>query len=91
MARSPKNTRMCISCRERKDKSEFLRICKTKENEILIEKENHIEGRGIYLCKSEKCFNMMIKKKSYLKSFKCEIPKQIYDEIEIIAKSTNAE
>lgn len=70
--------RMCISCREMKDKKELLRIVKDKENNIFIDQSGKKNGRGAYICKNEECLNKLIRQKSLNKAFKMNIDQEFY-------------
>lgn len=47
--------RMCVTCRERRDKKDLLRVVLTPEGEIKYDPTGRTAGRGSYLCKNEKC------------------------------------
>ena len=83
--------RMCIVCREMQDKKLLMRIVKTKEGDILIDKTGKKNGRGAYICKSEECLNKLIKQRSLNKAFKMNIDENIYKEIgeEILGDKQN--
>ena len=70
--------RMCISCREMKDKKELLRIVKDKENNIFIDPTGKKNGRGAYICKNEECLNKLIKQKTLNKAFKMNVDQDFY-------------
>ncbi len=61
--------RMCAVCRERKPKSELLRITKDKSGHIGIDKDGKLPGRGMYLCKDENCIKCAQKRKVIERSF----------------------
>ncbi len=73
--------RRCISCREIKNKSEFIRAVKTPEGNFIIDFTGKAAGRGAYLCKSEKCAADAKKKKRLDASFKTKVPAGFYDEL----------
>jgi predicted RNA-binding protein YlxR (DUF448 family) len=57
-----KPVRMCVSCRERKDKSQLSRY--TIQSGTLTEDKNHNQQtRGIYIC-STQCLENYSKRKS---------------------------
>ena len=87
MARNPKNTRMCASCRTRCDKSQFIRVTKTKDGIVVTDATSHVEGRSIYLCTSEKCIDTAIKKKAISRGLKCEIDPEIFERIQKALKT----
>lgn len=73
--------RMCISCREMKDKKDLVRIVKNNENQIFIDKTNKANGRGAYICSNPECFDKCIKTKALNRAFKCEIKDEVLQEL----------
>ena len=71
--------RQCIGCRESKPKNELIRVIKTPENDICLDKTGRLNGRGAYICLSKECFDKAVKSKGLERALKCEIPKEIYD------------
>ena len=53
--------RCCIACRSRKDKNELFRIVSDENGNAILDREQNINSRGIYLCKDKKCINSAIK------------------------------
>ena len=72
--------RTCIVCRQKKDKNQMTRIVCDGEN-VLIDNEKKQKGRGAYICKDEKCLNMLIKNKSLNRIFKKNISLEKYEEV----------
>lgn len=73
--------RRCVSCREIRHKSEFLRIVKNPAGEIALDFTGKAPGRGAYLCKNEKCAADNLKRRKLDKPFKTKVPAEIYNEI----------
>ncbi len=73
--------RQCIGCREMKPKNELVRIIRTPENEICLDKTGKKNGRGAYLCLNKDCYDKAVKSKGIERSLKVSIPKEIYDAI----------
>lgn len=71
--------RQCVGCGEMKPKKELVRILKTKENEIIIDKTGKKNGRGAYICSSKECLENSIKNHGLERSFKMKIDSNIYD------------
>ena len=44
--------RMCVGCREMKEKRELLRIVKNAEGQISFDRVGKAPGRGAYICRS---------------------------------------
>ncbi len=73
--------RTCIVCRKKSQKENFIKIVKNKANEVLIEKQQKLDGRGAYICRNEECVTKAIKSKALNRAFKTEIPESIYEEL----------
>ena len=73
--------RMCIACRQMKDKRDLLRIVKDKEGNISVDLSGKKNGRGAYICKDEACLEKLKKQKSLNKAFKTNVSEDIYNEI----------
>ncbi len=74
--------RKCISCGEMKDKKEMMRVIKTAEGEISLDFTGKKNGRGAYLCKTEVCLKNAKKNKGLERSFKMQIPDEVYENLE---------
>ena len=74
--------RMCISCREMKDKKQLIRIVKNKDGEIFVDKTGKQNGRGAYVCKDQKCFEKLKKQKILNKTFKTDVDEKVYSMLE---------
>lgn len=80
---SSKQTQMrrCVSCRTNKHKSKFLRIVKFADGKICVDTTGKAQGRGAYVCNSEKCILELKKRRRLDKQFKTQIADEIYDDI----------
>lgn len=73
--------RQCIGCKEMKPKKELVRVIRTPENDICLDKTGKKNGRGAYLCLNKECYDKAVKSKGIERSLKVSIPKEIYDAI----------
>jgi len=73
--------RRCLGCMESKPKKELIRIVKTSNNQISIDKTGKVNGRGAYFCDSKECLEKLIKSKRLEKEFEMQITKEQYDEL----------
>ncbi len=78
--------RKCIACRNNFQQSEMLRIAKVKD-EILIDANHKLGGRGCYVCKNKDCFELMMKKHLLSRAFKSNIVQEVYDRLGDYAKN----
>ncbi len=74
--------RMCIACRELKEKREMLRVVKTSEGKIFIDFSSKAAGRGAYICDNAECIKKLKKQRLLNKVFSCEVSADVYDAIE---------
>jgi len=74
--------RKCVGCQEMKSKKEMMRVLKTSEDTFELDATGKKNGRGAYLCFSKECFEKAVKNKGLERSFKQEIPKEVYEKLE---------
>lgn len=72
--------RMCVSCRERKEKAFLIKVVKAGDN-FSLDLTAKAEGRGAYVCNQKGCIDKAVKKRSFDKSFRRKVPDEIYDEL----------
>jgi hypothetical protein len=80
-----KPRRMCVCCREMKDKPDMTRIVLNKEDTVSIDETGKKHGRGAYICFN--CAENAAKSKGLERSFKKKIPEEIYEWITNQAKT----
>ena len=73
--------RTCIGCQCKKPKREMIRIIRTPDGKIEIDRTGKKSGRGAYLCDNIECLDMALKKNNLNKSLNQDIPLQILDEL----------
>ncbi len=73
--------RQCMGCRDMKPKKELVRVIKTPEGKVCLDKTGKLNGRGAYLCPNKECYNKAVKSKGIERSLKVEIPAEIYEAI----------
>lgn len=74
--------RKCVGCGEMKPKKELMRILKTETGEFVVDAAGKKNGRGAYICRSVDCFKSAVKSRGLERSFKQEIPQEVYDRLE---------
>ncbi|MDD6810887.1 MAG: YlxR family protein [Lachnospiraceae bacterium] len=74
--------RQCVGCGEMKNKKEMMRVLKTAEGPIVLDKTGKKNGRGAYLCMDRNCLAKARKNKGLERSFKMSIPDEIYESLE---------
>lgn len=79
MKKKPQRT--CMGCNQKKDKNQLIRIVKSKDDSISIDKSGKKEGRGAYICDDIKCLEKLIKSKRLEKVFETAISKEVYESL----------
>jgi predicted RNA-binding protein YlxR (DUF448 family) len=68
---------MCVGCREKKNKRELIRVVRTPEGNVLIDKTGKKSGRGAYICNNSQCLSKAIKIKALDKALDIIINNEI--------------
>ncbi|MCT4595626.1 MAG: YlxR family protein [Anaeromicrobium sp.] len=73
--------RQCLGCMESKPKKELIRVVRSKDGQISIDKTGKLAGRGAYICDDIQCFNKLKKKRGLNRAFSQEISEEIYEQL----------
>jgi uncharacterized protein len=74
--------RMCTGCRERREKRELIRVVRTPEGIVTIDKTGRKNGRGAYICRdSLPCLEKAVKTKMLERSLETAIEPEIYERL----------
>ncbi len=73
--------RKCFMTGQRLPKSELLRIVKNKKGEIFFDASGKMEGRGIYVIKSLKIIDKVVKNDILSKKLKVKVPFEVYEQL----------
>jgi predicted RNA-binding protein YlxR (DUF448 family) len=74
--------RQCVGCGDMKNKKDMMRVIKTPGGTIELDVTGRKNGRGAYLCPSKECLQKARKHKGLERSFKMNIPNEVYDSLE---------
>ena len=73
--------RMCVVCREMRDRNDLIRVVKTPDGKIEIDNSQKRDGRGAYICKSRECLEKLNKNRAFNRAFKTIAPDEIYQSL----------
>ena len=73
--------RMCVGCREMKPKKELLRIVRSPEGEVSVDRTGKASGRGAYICASEECLNKAQKIKGLERALEHSVSAEVFDRL----------
>lgn len=75
--------RQCIGCRRVRPKQEMLRVIRTPEGAVEIDRTGRKNGRGAYLCVDEPaCLKAALKHRSLERALKTGIPADLAEKLE---------
>ena len=69
--------RMCLGCREMMPKLELMRVVRTPDGSIVLDKTGKVSGRGAYICKNKECFNKSVKSKALSRALEVQVEDDI--------------
>ncbi len=71
--------RKCIGCSIQKPKKELIRVVKNKDGEVSVDFTGKANGRGAYICKDRKCFDLAIKKNAFNRALESKIDDSVFE------------
>lgn len=75
-----KPVRECISCKQKLEKADMLRIVKNSSG-IFADPTGKAEGRGAYLCTNPDCREKLVKQRQLDRIFKQRVDQETYQEV----------
>ena len=73
--------RMCVGCREMKDKRSLMRVVKSPEGAISFDRVGKAPGRGAYVCKSKECFEKAVKQRQLERALETRIDEAVFSQL----------
>ena len=73
--------RMCVGCREMKEKRSLLRVVKSPEGAISFDRVGKAPGRGAYVCKSKECFERAVKQRQLERALETRIDEAVFTQL----------
>lgn len=75
-------TRMCVGCREMKEKRELLRVVHTPDGAVFLDRTGKANGRGAYVCKSAQCLQKAVKTRQLERALSCPISQEVFESLQ---------
>ncbi len=73
--------RKCIVTNKVTHINNMIRIVKDKEDNIFLDNDNHMQGRGAYITNEFKLIIQALERKVLNRAFKTNISKDVYDKL----------
>jgi predicted RNA-binding protein YlxR (DUF448 family) len=71
--------RTCVACRTTGDKRGLLRVVRQPDGAVAFDASGKANGRGAYVCASERCIALARKAKKLDRSLKATVGPAVYD------------
>ena len=76
--------RMCVGCREMKEKRELIRVVRTPEGEAVLDATGKRSGRGAYVCRQADCLKRSIKQKQLERQLEITLTPEIIEALKTL-------
>lgn len=73
--------RKCLGCNEMKPKKELIRIVRSPEGRVDLDKVGKAPGRGCYICPSVSCLESAIKAKRVEKALEAPVEAEVFNKL----------
>lgn len=74
--------RMCVGCRQMRPKRDLLRVVKTPQGEIALDKTGKLAGRGAYVCPDSQCLQRAVKSRQLERALEHPIEPSVFEALE---------
>ena len=74
--------RMCVACRQMRPKRELIRIVRTPEGTVILERSCRANGRGAYLCDSQDCFRRAVKTRALERALESRLDEDVLQSLQ---------
>ena len=75
--------RKCLGCNEMKPKKELIRIVRSPEGKVDIDKAGKAPGRGCYICPSIQCLEAAIKAKRVERALESPVDAEVFNKLRV--------
>jgi len=75
--------RKCLGCNEMKPKKELIRIVRSPEGTVDIDKVGKAPGRGCYICPSLQCLEAAIKAKRVENALEAPVNADVFNKLRV--------
>lgn len=73
--------RMCVACRQMKDKRDLARVVRSPEGWIFVDDTGKGAGRGAYICTEPDCLTRARRTRALERALDSKIDDDVYDDI----------
>ena len=70
--------RKCLGCNVMKPKKELIRIVRSPEGIVSIDRKGKAQGRGCYICQNRGCLDIAVKAKRLEKALETAVSEEVF-------------
>ena len=83
--------RMCVGCREMKEKRELIRVVRSPEGVLSLDPTGKKSGRGAYVCRRGECLRRAIKQRQLERQLQVPLTEEVSAALSAELEKINAE
>ena len=69
--------RMCVGCREMKEKKSLIRVVRSPEGDVSLDPTGKKSGRGAYVCRDPECLKRAIKQRQLERQLQVTLTEEV--------------
>ena len=69
--------RMCVGCREMKEKKSLIRVVRSPEGQVSLDPTGKKPGRGAYVCREGECLARALKQKQLERQLQVSLGEEV--------------
>ena len=73
--------RSCVACRQKGDKGDLLRIVRSPEGSVALDRGGRAPGRGAYICHSARCLEAALTSNKLARALRVDLTEQDCDDL----------
>ena len=73
--------RMCVGCREMREKKALLRIVRAQDGTISFDRVGKAPGRGAYICKSKECLEKAVRQRQLERALEARVDEAVFAQL----------
>ena len=74
--------RMCVGCREMKEKKSLIRVVRSPEGEVSLDPTGKKSGRGAYVCREGSCLQRALKQRQLERQLQVTLTEEVSGALE---------
>ncbi len=81
--------RQCVGCREMKNKRDLIRVVRSQDGTVSLDRGGKLPGRGAYVCPDAACLKKARKSRALERTLDTAIPGEVYELLEAQLEQTD--